>query len=88
VGQQPGAPAPALTPSAEVDLRGEVCPYTFLRARLALEPLAPGAVLRILVDSPTAVRDVPRGLDGAGHAVLSVQPLGAEAWVILARRGG
>jgi TusA-related sulfurtransferase len=71
---------------AELDLRGEVCPYTFIKARLALEALDPGALLRVVVDSDTSARDVPRSLASLGHAVLACDPGGPGVWVILARR--
>jgi tRNA 2-thiouridine synthesizing protein A len=64
----PGADA-----APELDLRGEECPYTFLKAKLALEPLPPGARLRVILDDETSARDVPRSLTGAGHRVLGVE---------------
>ena len=79
--------APAGGAPEELDLRGEVCPYTFLKARLALESLALGAVLRVVVDNEASARDVPRSLAGAGHAVLAVASTGDGAWSILTRRG-
>ena len=80
------APAPAGNGLVELDLRGEVCPYTFLKARLALEALPAGAVLRVLVDNETSARDVPRSLAAAGHAVLACAPTGRAVWAILTRR--
>jgi tRNA 2-thiouridine synthesizing protein A len=71
----------------ELDLRGEVCPYTFLMARLALESLASDGVLRVIVDNEASARDVPRSLASAGHAVLAVASTGDGAWAILTRRG-
>ena len=70
----------------ELDLRGEVCPYTFLKARLALDALPSGAVLRVVVDNETSARDVPRSLAGAGHAVLACASTGDGVWAILTRR--
>jgi TusA-related sulfurtransferase len=64
-----------------------VCPYTFLKARLALEPLEPGTVLRVVVDNEASARDVPRSLGAAGHVVLAVTSTGDGAWEILTRRG-
>ena len=64
-----------------------MCPYTFLKARLALETLPAGAVLRVLVDNAASARDVPRSLAAAGHAVLACEPAGDEIWAILTRRG-
>lgn len=94
VGQQPGAPARAvdapagLAADAKLDLRGEVCPYTFLKSKLALEAMAVGEVLRVVVDNETSARDVPRGLANAGHAVLAVESPGAGVWAIVVRKGG
>jgi len=73
---------------AELDLRGEECPYTFLKAKLALEPLPPGARLRVVVDNDTSARDVPRSLAGAGHRVLGIEPGEAGIHVIVVERGG
>jgi TusA-related sulfurtransferase len=49
-----------------------VCPYTFLKARLALEEMDPGQVLRVVVDGPGSARDVPRSLEQLGHQILAV----------------
>lgn len=77
-----------MTPDAELDIRTEACPYTFLRAKLALEPMAHGQVLRVLVGNQASADDVPRSLAAAGHAVLSVQPAGPDLWAIAVRKHG
>jgi tRNA 2-thiouridine synthesizing protein A len=77
---------PEVAAAEELDLRGEVCPYTFLKARLALESIAPGLVLRVVVDNPASAHDVPRSLAAAGHAVLGVSAAGDGTWAILIRR--
>jgi tRNA 2-thiouridine synthesizing protein A len=74
-------------PAAELDLRGEVCPYTFLRSKLALEEVPAGSLLRVVVDSEASARDVPRSLDRAGHAILSVEPTADGAWTIVISKG-
>jgi TusA-related sulfurtransferase len=71
----------------ELDIRNEVCPYTFLEAKLALEPLAAGRILRVVVGNETSARDVPRSLADAGHAVLAVEPTGPSLWRITVRKG-
>jgi tRNA 2-thiouridine synthesizing protein A len=59
-----------------LDLSGEVCPYTFVRTKLALEELPLGAELTIVVDHPPAATNVPRSLKSEGHEVLSVEKSG------------
>ncbi len=70
----------------ELDIRGEVCPYTFVKTRLALEEMAPGQVLRVLVDYEPATKNVPRSVKLQGDDVLSVELCGASQWAILVRK--
>ena len=62
---------------SEIDLQGEVCPYTFLRTKLALEEMAAGEELAIVLDHPPAFRNVPQSLQEDGHQVLAVERRGA-----------
>jgi tRNA 2-thiouridine synthesizing protein A len=55
-----------------LDLRGEVCPFTFVRTKLRLEELPSGARLRIVVDHEPASRNVPRSLREWGQTVVAV----------------
>ena len=73
--------APAST-AHTLDLCGEVCPFTFVRAKLAIEDLPIGARLRILVDHEPAVRNVPRSLKAWGQEVVEVAADGASRWRI------
>jgi TusA-related sulfurtransferase len=38
-------------PDFEFDLKGEVCPYTFVKSKLALEMLQPSQILQVVVDN-------------------------------------
>jgi TusA-related sulfurtransferase len=75
---------PAL--DATADLCGEVCPYTFVRTKLALEALPLGGVLRVVVDHPPAARNIPRSATEWGQEVLAVRPLDERRWAIDLRR--
>jgi tRNA 2-thiouridine synthesizing protein A len=72
----------ALRPARELDIRGEVCPYTYVKTRLALEELEVGQVLRVLVDYEPATRNVPRSVAAQGDEVLWVEPVEEGAWAI------
>jgi len=70
----------------ELDLGGEVCPYTFVRAKLRLEELPLGAELHILVDHAPAAENVPRSLRAEGQEVVSITPeraAGGARWRIV-----
>jgi tRNA 2-thiouridine synthesizing protein A len=66
-----------------LDLTGEVCPYTFLRAKLELEELPLGASLEILVDFAPAAENVPRSLRAEGQEVVSVEKSAELKWRIV-----
>jgi tRNA 2-thiouridine synthesizing protein A len=54
-----------------VDLRGERCPYTFIKARLAMEELAPGDALEVWLDFVPAFERVPASMQVLGHRLVS-----------------
>ena len=42
-----------------LDIRGKVCPMTFVYTKLALEKMNPGELLEVTLDFPAAVENVP-----------------------------
>lgn len=70
----------------EIDLRGEVCPYTFVKSKLVIEEMELGQVLRIIVDYPPAVKNVPKSLEIQGDQVLEVTQLKENEWEILVKK--
>ncbi len=70
----------------EIDLKGEVCPYTFVKSKLAIEELEAGQVLRVILDHMPAVENVPRSLSGEGHEVLGVTQVNATDWTVTVRK--
>jgi tRNA 2-thiouridine synthesizing protein A len=75
------------TPSRVLDLRGEVCPFTFVRTKLALEELAAGERLLVRVDHEPATRNVPRSAAEWGQRVLGVA-LSSAGWDIWIEKEG
>lgn len=71
-----------------LDIRGEVCPYTYVKARLALEEMQAGDVLRVWVDYEPATRSVPRSVAVQGDEVLSVAATQPGEWEIRIRKRG
>lgn len=69
----------------ELNLKGKVCPYTFIESMLALEEMEIGEVLRIIVDYPPAVCDVPKSLKNEGYEILNVSPINDTDWAILVK---
>jgi len=87
----PSSPPPTSSspgdPGASVDIRGEVCPFTFVRTKLALEAVPIGGSLRVITDHEPASRNIPRSAREWGQDVLGVTTLPDGTWAIdLVRR--
>lgn len=59
---------------ARLDLRGVGCPLTFVRTRVALERLAPGEPLEVLLDEGEPAEAVPRTCREDGDVILDLSP--------------
>ena len=71
----------------ELDITGEICPMTFVRTRLALDRMAPGKILLVLLRGDEPLRNVPRTAAEQGHEVLSMQTDEAGITRLMLRRG-
>jgi tRNA 2-thiouridine synthesizing protein A len=82
----PTSSSPGDAPDATLDLAGELCPFTFVRTKLALEDLPIGARLRVVVDHEPAIRNIPRSAAEWGQEVLGVTSLSPGTWAIDLRK--
>ena len=67
---------------ATLDITRDICPMTFVRTRLALDRLAPGQRLMVMLRGEEPRRNVPRSAREHGHKVLGEQA-GADGVVRL-----
>ena len=72
--------------SATLDITREVCPMTYVRTKLRLEALAPGALLEVLLKGDEPLRNVPRSAREEGHEVLSLEALPSGVHRLLLRK--
>ncbi len=72
----------------EINLKGNVCPYNFVYAKQALHALSKGKILKMIVDDPLAVTEVPRGMEADGHEVVSVKQKNGTDWEIIIKKQG
>ncbi|MDD5473695.1 MAG: sulfurtransferase TusA family protein [Candidatus Methanoperedens sp.] len=70
----------------ELDLRGEVCPYTFVKTKLKLEELDSGEELFVTFDHAPAVENVPRSLKNEGHKIMGIEQKGDKLWKVRIRK--
>jgi TusA-related sulfurtransferase len=69
-----------------IDIRGEVCPYTFVKSKLAIESMESGEVLEIILDHAPAAENVPRSLSNEGHEVLEVKQISPREWRVIVQK--
>ncbi len=75
-----------ITADFEFDLKGEICPYTFVKSKLALEMLDSGQILQVVVDNDESATNVPKSLTNEGNAVLGVEKTNEQDWLITVRK--
>jgi adenylyltransferase/sulfurtransferase len=73
--------------AARVDIRGDACPMTWVRTRLALERLGPGETLDVVMRQGEPQHNIPRNLVDEGHQLLSQGVLGGNLFRVVARHG-
>jgi len=69
-----------------LDLRGEVCPFTFVKTKLALERVEIGEVIVVVLDQGPPLENVPRSIKDEGHQIIQVERAG-NAFKLWVRKG-
>lgn len=71
---------------AELDLRGVICPYNFVKTKLKLEAMEQGQILSVLLDDGDPIRNVPSSVGNEGHTVLSQNRVEGSYRLLIRRR--
>jgi len=69
-----------------IDIRGVVCPYTLVKAKLALEKMSCGEILEIYLDNKTALDNLPRAFIYYGQEFLGTEAVNCSEWIIRIRK--
>ncbi len=69
-----------------INIKGEICPYTFVKSKLAIEELKSGQILEIILDHQPATENVPRSMSNEGNKILEVKKLNNTDWRILIKK--
>ncbi len=73
----------------KLDIRGRVCPMTFVYTKLALEELETGRMLEVLLDFRPAIKSIPDNCVRQGLAeVIEIQEIDSkeQVWLLKLRR--
>jgi TusA-related sulfurtransferase len=67
----------------ELDLRGVICPYNFVKTKLKLDTLEIGSHLVVLLDDGEPIQNVPKSIKNEGHQVLSQEKVDAYYRIVI-----
>ncbi len=69
-----------------LDVKGEVCPFPWVKAKKTLRKLEVGQVLRIVGDHGPALKNIPRNFTDEGQTIIKAEPIGEVDWEIVVRK--
>ena len=75
--------------STQLDIRGKVCPLTFVYTKLTLEKLEPGKILEVHLDFPAALKNVPENCKRQNIAELleiKEHPSDKPEWIMILKK--
>ncbi len=67
----------------ELDLRGVICPYNFVKTKLKLDTLEIGSQLSVLLDDGDPILNVPKSIMNEGHEVLTQEKVESYYRIII-----
>jgi tRNA 2-thiouridine synthesizing protein A len=60
----------------EIDITKEICPMTFVKTKLKLEPMSRGQVLEVTLREGEPLINVPKSVEEDGHKILDLHQEG------------
>jgi len=73
----------------QIDIRGRVCPMTFVYTKLALEEMQSGSILEVLLDYRPALKNIPDSCKRQGLAeLIEIEELDSDEdeWIMRLRK--
>lgn len=70
----------------KLDIRGKMCPMTFVYTKLALEDMKSGELLEVILDFPSALKNIPENCKQQNLAeVINIKELESakKTWALL-----
>ncbi|MBM3309642.1 MAG: ATP-binding cassette domain-containing protein [Candidatus Altiarchaeales archaeon] len=74
------------TVDREVDLREFGEPVNYMKTKEALDNMQVGQVLRLIVNTREALKDIPKGLETEGQKIIHRKTLNKKDWEIVVRK--
>ena len=68
-----------------LDLKGVPCPMNFVKTKLKLEEMNPGAVLEVILDDGDPIANVTGSVKEEGHKILKVEQINSH-WKLIVKK--
>ncbi len=75
-----------ITADAQLDITDQVCPMTFVTAKVKLEELDEGQILAIRMNDGEPVQNVPRSVKEDGHQILKLEDNGDDTYTLYVKK--
>ncbi len=69
-----------------LDVRGDICPRPRLLAKMTLDRLEVGQVLRVIGDHEPSLGNIRSDATEDGHAILKAEMVGEVEWEVVVRK--
>ncbi len=66
-----------IIPDAELDVRGEACPYPLIRTKKQIDQICSGEILKVIANDPVAPQNNDGWAKKAGNTLLGVENQGS-----------
>jgi len=76
-----------ITPDAVLDVRGEACPYPFIRTKWLMEQIASGEVIKVVANDPDALENIDAWTKRSGDRILRIENEGDTCIIYLKKKG-
>lgn len=76
-----------ITPDAVLDVRGEACPYSFIRTKWVVEQIARGEVIKVVANDPDALENIESWTKISGDRILRIENEGDTYIIYLKKKG-
>ncbi len=65
-----------IIPDAELDVRGEACPYPLVRTKKQIDQMSRGEILKVIANDPVAPQNIDGWTKKSGNILLGVENQG------------
>ncbi len=75
-----------ITPDALLDVRGEACPYPFIRTKWLMEQIASGEVIKVVANDHDALDNIEAWTKISGDRILRIENEGDSCIIYVKKK--